>query len=137
MFGCGSCFVAECWMCLVWVEVLCWIDRIWSSKECVCCACDPSVHLSVPSICYVIVCRKVISSFKSLRTGSQVFALIMLFLWVILHTTWSGKSMQLLCILLFGMLSCLPSVSCLYKLCWQCVCWWVWWSERKRTLCLL
>ena len=29
-------------------------------KECVCCACDPSVHLSVPSICliYVYVCRK-------------------------------------------------------------------------------
>ena len=31
------------WLCLVWVEVLCWIDRVWSSKECVCCACDPSV----------------------------------------------------------------------------------------------
>ena len=36
----------------VWVEVLCWIDRIWSSKECACCACDPNVHLSVPSICF-------------------------------------------------------------------------------------
>ena len=23
------------------------------------------------------------------------------------------------------------------KFCWQCVCWWLWWSERKRTLCLL
>ena len=21
------------WMCLVWVEVLCWIDRVWSSNE--------------------------------------------------------------------------------------------------------
>ena len=22
---------------LVWVEVLCWIDHVWSSKECACC----------------------------------------------------------------------------------------------------
>ena len=44
----------------MWVEVLCLIDRVWSSKECACCACDPNVHLSVPSIgfVYVFVCRK-------------------------------------------------------------------------------
>ena len=48
---------------------------------------------------------EVISSFKSLRTGSQVFALVMLFLYVIFHTMWSGKSLQLLCILPFGILS--------------------------------
>ena len=42
----------------MWVEVLCWIDRLWSSKECVCCVCDPSVHLSVPSIGFVFACRK-------------------------------------------------------------------------------
>ena len=30
--------------------VLCRIDHVWSSKECVCCACDPSVLLTVPSI---------------------------------------------------------------------------------------
>ena len=44
----------------MWVEVLYWIDRIWSSKECACRACDSSVHLSVPSISfvYVFVCRK-------------------------------------------------------------------------------
>ena len=42
----------------MWVEVLCWIDCVWSSKEGVCCACDPSVHLSVPSIGYVFVCQK-------------------------------------------------------------------------------
>ena len=35
----------------MWAEVLCWIDRVWSSKECVCCACD----LSVPSIGFVYV----------------------------------------------------------------------------------
>ena len=47
---------------------------------------------------------EVISSFRSLRTGSQVFALLMLFLCVILHTMTSGKSLQLLRIFLFGML---------------------------------
>ena len=43
----------------MWVEVLCWMDRLWSSKECAC-ACDPIVHLSVPSIDFVcvFVCRK-------------------------------------------------------------------------------
>ena len=34
---------------------------------------------------------EVISSFKCFRAGSQVFALLMLFLCVILHTMWSGK----------------------------------------------
>ena len=44
---------------------------------------------------------RVISPFKSLRTGSQVFALLMLFLCVILHYMWSGKSLQLLCSMMF------------------------------------
>ena len=39
-------------MSLVLVEVPCWIDRVWSSKKCACNACDPSVHLNVPSICF-------------------------------------------------------------------------------------
>ena len=34
--------------------VLCWIDRVWLSKECVCCPHDPSVHLVVPSIGFVV-----------------------------------------------------------------------------------
>ena len=44
----------------MWVEVLCWIDHVCSAKECACCTCDPSMHLSVPSIgfVYVFVCRK-------------------------------------------------------------------------------
>ena len=46
----------------------------------------------------------VISLFKSLRAGSQMFSLLMSFLCVILHTMWSGKSLQLLCILPIGML---------------------------------
>ena len=42
------------------MEVFCWIYRAWYYKECECCACHPSVHLSVPSIgfVYVFVCRK-------------------------------------------------------------------------------
>ena len=43
----------------MWMEVLCWIYHVWSSKECACCACDPSVQY-VPSIgfVYVFVCQK-------------------------------------------------------------------------------
>ena len=91
-------------MCVV---VLCWIDHVWASKECVCCACDPNERLSAPSICFVcvFVCQKL--------TGSQVFALIMLFLCVVLHTMSSGKSLQLLCILPFGML-CLSAISMMF-----------------------
>ena len=42
------------WSCLVWVEVLWWIDHVWLSKECVCCACDPSVRLDAPSRCLFV-----------------------------------------------------------------------------------
>ena len=56
---------------------------------------------------------KVISSFRSLRTGSQAFALLMLFLCVIVHTMSSGKSLQLLCILPFGMW-CLSAISMMF-----------------------
>ena len=60
---------------------------------------------------YVVFCMSdVISSISSLRTGSQVFALLMLFLCVILHTMSSGNSLQLLCIFPFGML-CLSAIS--------------------------
>ena len=44
---------------------------------------------------------EVISSFKKVRIGSHVLAFLMLFLW---HTMWSGKSLQLICILPFGMM---------------------------------
>ena len=33
----------------------CWLIRVLSSKECVCCVCDPSVCLGVPSICQICV----------------------------------------------------------------------------------
>ena len=56
---------------------------------------------------------EVISSFKSLRAVSQVFALLMLFLCVFLHTMWSGRSLKLLCIFPFGML-CLSAISMMF-----------------------
>ena len=48
---------------------------------------------------YVLLCfcmSEIISLFRSLRTGSHVFDLLMMFLCVILHTMSSGKSLQLL-----------------------------------------
>ena len=71
--------------------------------ECVCCTCDPSERLD--SICFVcvFVCQKLFPHLKSLRTGSQVLALLMLFLSVIFHSMSSGRNLQLLCILSFGM----------------------------------
>ena len=56
---------------------------------------------------------EVISSFRSLRSGSPVFVLLMLFLCVILYTMFLGKSLQLICILPFGML-CLSVISMMF-----------------------
>ena len=95
----------------MWLEVLYWIDHVWSFIECVCCACGPNGRLDAPSMCFCML--KVISSFRSLRTGSQVFAFLMLFLCVILHTMSSGKSLQLLCIFPYGML-CLSAISMMF-----------------------
>ena len=47
---------------------------------------------------------EVISSFKNFIAGSQVFV------GVIFHTMWSGKTLQLLCILPVGML-CFSAIS--------------------------
>ena len=63
--------------------------------------------------CLCFGMSEVISSFRSLRAGSQVFGLLMLFLCVILHIMFSGKNMQLLCILLFG-ISCLSAISMMF-----------------------
>ena len=63
--------------------------------------------MSFHMFCLCFCMSEVISSFRSLRTGSQVFALLMLFLCVILHTMSSGKSMQ------FGML-CLSAISMMF-----------------------
>ena len=56
---------------------------------------------------------EVISSFRRLRAGSQRFALLMLFICVILHTMWSGKSQQLQCIIPFGIL-CLSAIRMMF-----------------------
>ena len=56
---------------------------------------------------------EVISSFRSLRARAQVFARLLLFLCVILHTIWSGKSLQLLCILSVGIL-CLSAIRIMF-----------------------
>ena len=64
---------------------------------------------------------EVISLFKSLSAGSQVFALLMLFLCVIVHTVWSDNSLQLLCILPFGMV-CLFAISMMFVKIMLAVC---------------
>ena len=58
----------------------------------------------------------------------------MLFLCVILHTMWSGKIMQLLCILPFGIL-CLSVISMMFVKIMFVVCMLVGrWFERKLTV---
>ena len=60
-----------------------------------------------------------------------MFTLLMLFLCVILYTMWSGKSLQLLCILTFGLL-CLSAISMMFV-----YVGWYGGLSKKRTLCLL
>ena len=67
--------------------------------------------------CLCFCMLEVISSFRSLRAGSQVFALLMLFLCVILHTMSLGRSLQLLCIFPFCM--CVRGVG---GVCDMCMC---------------
>ena len=109
MFGCVYYFVIDCdevvkcgWRCMTFqrICVLC----LWSQR-----ASRSSLHIF--SLCFCM--SEVISSFRSLRAGARVFALLMLFLCVILHTMSSGKSLQLLCILLFGIL-CWSAISMMF-----------------------
>ena len=58
-------------------------------RLCVRCAFRCSFHRFRLCLCFI---------FKSLRAGSQVFALLILFHCVI-HNMWLGKSLHLLCIL--------------------------------------
>ena len=103
----------------MWLEVLYWIDYLWYFIECMCCACGPSECLDAPSICFCM--SEVISSFRSLRTRSQVFVFLMLFFCVIVHIISSGKSLQLLCILPFGMLY-LSAISMMFVRILSAVC---------------
>ena len=63
--------------------------------------------------CLMFSLSEVISSFRSLRARSQVFALLMLFLSVLLHTMWSVKCMHLQCIFTFGMM-CMSAISMIF-----------------------
>ena len=65
-------------------------------------------------VCLCFCMSEVISSFRSLRVGSLMFALLMLFLCVNLHTMSSGKSIQLLCILPFVMF-CLSAIGMMFE----------------------
>ena len=71
--------------------------------------------------CLCFCMSDVISSFRSLRTGSQVFALLMLFLCVILHTMSSGKNLQLLYIFPFDILG-LSAISMMFVKIMLAVC---------------
>ena len=81
------------------------------------------MHLSVPSIGFVniFVCRKLSSHLRVLRPESHEFALLVLFLCVILHTMSSCKSLQLLDILPVGML-CLSAISMMFVKIMLAVC---------------
>ena len=85
------------------------------------CASKCSFH----RFCLCFCMSEVISLFKSLIDGSKMFALLMLFLCVILHTMWSRNSLQLLCMLPFGML-CLSAISMIFVKIQLAVCdiWW-------------
>ena len=75
----------------------------------------------LPYVCLCFCMSEVISSFRSLRAGLQVFALLMLFICVIWQTISSGKSLPLLCILPFGML-CLSAISMMFVKIMLAVC---------------
>ena len=75
----------------------------------------------LPYVCLCFCMSVVISSFRSVRAGSQVFALLMLFLCVILHTMSSGKSLQLPCIFPTGTL-CLSAISMMFVKIMLAVC---------------
>ena len=108
----------------MWLEVLYWIDHVWSSIECVWCASGPSERLDAPSKCFVcvFVCRKLSPHLGVSELGHRfMFALLMLFLCMILHTMSSGKSLQLLCIFPFGML-CLSAIIMMFVKIMLAVC---------------
>ena len=44
------------------MEVLYWIYYVWSSIECVCCACGPSERVDAPSICFFCFCMSEVIS---------------------------------------------------------------------------
>ena len=112
IYGRGCYFVVECYGSVgcVWRCSIGYTVYGFSKNVCVLCLGSKcAFRCSFRRFCLCVCMSEVISSFRSLRAGSQVFALIMLFRCVILHTMWSGKNRQLLCILPFGIL-CLSAI---------------------------
>ena len=64
----------------------------------------------LPHALFVFLYVGSFSSFRSMGAGSQVFALLMLFICVIVHTMSSGKSLQSPSICSPVCRACLPSV---------------------------
>ena len=89
--------------------------------KCVLCMwsqCASRCSFNMFCLCFCML--QVIFSFKSLRAGSQV-DLLMLFRCVSLHTMWSGKILQFLCNLTFGML-CVSDISMMFVKIMLAVC---------------
>ena len=110
--GWGECFLYEnycvvfglcCFLLANPFMFFCLLSCVWSSKEYVCCVCEPSVCLSVPSICQMCVFVWEMW-FNSEIKGSLAFCALMLFMCYILCFRCSGNSLHVDCILLFGML---------------------------------
>ena len=97
---------------LVFCALLCWCICLSCMFQRMCVLCLRSQCASkciFHRFCLCFRMSEVISSFRSLRAGSHVFALLILFLCVILHTMWLSKLLQLQCILPFGIL-CLSAI---------------------------
>ena len=82
--------------------VFCWLVRVLSFTEYVCCVCDPICSLHMSDLC--VCMRDVISEFNSEIEGSLAFCALMLFLCSIWCFMCSGSSLHVGCILPFGML---------------------------------
>ena len=109
-FGCG-CYVVVMEVLSVGGYAL--LDRLCMVFQRMCVVPVIPSKCSFHKFCLCLCMSDVICSFRSLRTGSYVFALLMLFLDVLLHTMWSGKTLQLLCILPFGRL-CLSAIRMMF-----------------------
>ena len=130
-----NCLVKQFAICLgvfvilLWnvMELLCVVGGALLDRPCMvfhrmCVLCLWSQWASRCSFHMLCFCMsEVISSFRSLRTGSQVFTLLILFLCVILHTMSSGKSLPLLCIFPFGIL-CFSAISKMFVKIMLAVC---------------
>ena len=130
------CLLFCCWMwwnCCVLLEVLYWIDHVWSSIECVCCGSGPSERLDAPSmfVC-VFECRKLSPHLGVWELDHMgLLFLCCLFVWFCILCL---RVRACNCYASFPLVCCACLPLCLWKLCWQCVYWWVWWSEQKWTV---